>query len=677
MKRLTIFLAFSFIYGGLITPEDGATLNHIHVLFEWEQIPEADHYQIQINEDSDFSNPIVNTDDNTLAYIEKDALDWNSTYYWRTRPVYTSGSSGSWTDSFSFTTGSSLSSTIATIIDESQNQSGVTVFGAFFNYFSAAVDQTGKEIWNSGDNDFVYYSTSDVGDVFGCYLLPGAENNLPGIEISFRGEIIWEEPNDEFLHHDIIRLPNGNYLGIVETSSLGPIPIGGWTASFQGLGFQADGVTVEFPWVGDKLVEWDKDTKDVVWSWNVFDHFNMSDYDQYGGTWTEAYLSLHYDWTHVNAVIFDEEESDIYISTRHLSRITKIDYPSGEVLWNLGHQMTSEDVNMGTDIGFSFQHSLQKLENGNILTFDNGNLAPEFRGTDEPVSRAIEISVNGSDASLVWSYELPTELFGFASGNTQKLENGNVLITTVGGGGRSLEVNLEGSLIWEGLYNLSLPDGAVYRAHRIPGLFPAAYSVMIDNFMESGDDVGVYVPIGSSDISYTLNNEGNYPLVLSCHLSDNEGWFESQITELTLEPNSTETIFFTGNVSAVNVGNPIILTVVPIHHPERSKTISVDGFTSPLAIDEDLIPNSFRLDEPYPNPFNPATIIQYSIYNEQNILLQVFNISGQLVETLVNGTASAGQHSILWSSGQISTGIYFIKMSTDLHSQTRKVLYLK
>ncbi len=108
MKRLTIFLVFSFIYGGLITPEDGATLNHIHVLFEWEQIAEADHYQIQITEDSGFSNPIVNTDDNTLAYIEKVALDWNSTYYWRTRPVFTSGSSGSWTDSFSFNTGYSL-----------------------------------------------------------------------------------------------------------------------------------------------------------------------------------------------------------------------------------------------------------------------------------------------------------------------------------------------------------------------------------------------------------------------------------------------------------------------------------------------------------------------------------------------------------------------------------------
>ena len=97
----------------------------------------------------------------------------------------------------------------------------------------------------------------------------------------------------------------------------------------------------------------------------------MSDYDQYGGTWTEAYLSLHYDWTHVNAVIFDEDDSDIYISTRHLSRITKIDYHSGEVLWNLGHQMTSGDVNMGSDLGFSFQHSITVLDNGNIV--DSGS----------------------------------------------------------------------------------------------------------------------------------------------------------------------------------------------------------------------------------------------------------------------------------------------------------------
>ena len=215
--------------------------------------------------------------------------------------------------------------------------------------------------------------------IFGCSLLSNAENNLPGKEISFEGLQIWNEPNEDFLHHDLIRLPNGNYLGIVETSTLGPIPIGEWTSLFQNLGFLANGVTPEFPWVGDKLVEWDKDTKEIVWSWNTFDHFSMTDFDQLGGTWNEAYFSLHYDWTHANAVIFDEEESALYLSSRHLSRITKIDYPTGDIVWNLGHQMNSDDIDFGSDIGFSFQHSLQILENGNLLTFDNCNISEEFR----------------------------------------------------------------------------------------------------------------------------------------------------------------------------------------------------------------------------------------------------------------------------------------------------------
>ena len=62
------------------------------------------------------------------------------------------------------------------------------------------------------------------------------------------------------------------------------------------------------------------------------------------------------------------------------------------------------------------------------LTFDSGNLSPEFRGTDQPISRAIEIEINDNSASLFWSYDL-SQIFWFASGNAQKLENGNVLIT--------------------------------------------------------------------------------------------------------------------------------------------------------------------------------------------------------------------------------------------------------
>ena len=61
-----------------------------------------------------------------------------------------------------------------------------------------------------------------------------------------------------------MQLPNGNYIGLVETSVDGPIPIGPWTGLYQILGYEADGETIEFPWIGDKIVIWDKNTKEVI-----------------------------------------------------------------------------------------------------------------------------------------------------------------------------------------------------------------------------------------------------------------------------------------------------------------------------------------------------------------------------------------------------------------------------
>tara|TARA_B100001250_G_scaffold409581_1_gene434206 strand:- start:2946 stop:5012 length:2067 start_codon:yes stop_codon:yes gene_type:complete len=675
---LSIILSFSNLLGGLISPENGISINYIHVLFEWEQEPGAVYYEVQISESSNFMSNVVEVDNQTLVYLEKDALDWDKTYYWRIRPVYNNSMFGTWIDSYSFSTGSPLSEPTTIISNSSNIQNGITIFGAFFNYFSAAIDQTGKEIWNSGSENIVYYSTSQYGNVFGCTLVSGAENNLPGMEFAFDGEIIWEEPNDEFLHHDMIKLPNGNYLGIVEVGSLGPIPVGDWTPLFLGLGFQADGVSIEFPWIGDKLVEWDKNTKDVVWEWNVFDYFSMMDYDQYGGTWNQAYQDLHYDWTHINAVIFDEEESALFISSRHLSRITKIDYPSGNVIWNLGHQMASNDVEMGTDIGFSFQHSLQKLDNGNILTFDNGNLAPEFRGTDNPISRAIEISIDGNISELVWSYELQQELFGFASGNTQKLWNGNVLITTVGGGGRSLEVTPSGEIVWEVNYNLSLPNGAVYRANRVPGLYPAAFSVLINNFMESSNGgEGVYLPEGTSEIYFTLQNEGSYDLVLSIQLDDQAGWFDIQTDQIILSQNESEIISFVGNVSVTDIGNPITIRVTPTNHPEKQKVIVVNGYTSPLSNENGLTLNRFELMPAFPNPFNPSTSIQFNVKNLEFISLQIIDVSGRVVETLLDDIIEPGNHELTWNARNQPSGLYFVKLMSRETSQTQKLILLK
>ena len=130
------------------------------------------------------------------------------------------------------------------------------------------------------------------------------QNYFPGIEFNLDGGFIWEEPNDEFLHHDLIKLPNGNYMGIVDTTKFGPIPLGSWTELCPHYGYWADGMTEEIPWVGNKIIEWNSDTE-VVWSWSVFDHFSMDDFDS--GLWENfCGVENEYDWTHINAIVFND-----------------------------------------------------------------------------------------------------------------------------------------------------------------------------------------------------------------------------------------------------------------------------------------------------------------------------------------------------------------------------------
>ena len=270
---------------GLVKPVNGSTLNYIHVLFEWEQESGAYAYNLQASQGN---NLIIEIEVSSLSFILDEDIDWESFYSWKVRP----NNSDSWIGPYTFFTGSAISNVEVIIHNENLYSPGLTIFSSFFNYYSAAFDQAGNEVWNTGQSDIVYYNTNYEGKLFGCWLNNQSENNLPGIEFSVNTDYVWEEPNNEFLHHDLIQLPNGNYMGIVEATQLGPIPIGSWSNLFTGLGFNADGVTIEFPWVGDQIVEWDKETKEIVWRWNVFDHYNMDDFDEIGGTWIEAFSKL-------------------------------------------------------------------------------------------------------------------------------------------------------------------------------------------------------------------------------------------------------------------------------------------------------------------------------------------------------------------------------------------------
>ena len=84
----------------------------------------------------------------------------------------------------------------------------------------------------------------------------------------------------------------------------------------------------------------------------------------------------------------------------------------------------------------------------------------------------------------------------------------------------------------------------------------------------------------------------------------------------------------------------------------------------------------------YPNPFNPSTTISFTLSHSENITLNIYNIKGQLVRTLLNDKKEAGRYSIIWDGvdekkNNVSSGIYFYRLETSCKTETKKMLLMK
>ena len=90
-----------------------------------------------------------------------------------------------------------------------------------------------------------------------------------------------------------------------------------------------------------------------------------------------------------------------------------------------------------------------------------------------------------------------------------------------------------------------------------------------------------------------------------------------------------------------------------------------------------LNPSNFDLVSLYPNPFNPKVTIQVKVYEEGALNIDVFNLSGQRVKTLINGIFRAGSYSFDWDSSRSPSGMYFFKLTNGERVVVRKALFLK
>jgi len=311
-------------------------------------------------------------------------------------------------------------------IDQARACPGYTLFSPGGGTDVLLIDLHGELVhaWKTPYRPGLYGYLTDRGTLFYNGQIPndtflGKSPFMGGavLEMDWNGNVLWELRRPDH-HHDGRLLKNGNVVLLCSRELPDDIAhrVRGGRAGTE--------VNHQKIW-GDFIVETTTDGQ-VVWEWRSWEHL---DPEKDGLT---AIQDERTEWTHANSV-FEEPDGSLLVSFRNISKVIRIDRPTGDIVWTLGAPPLSG------------QHAPHPLANGNILIFDNG---PHRLDESFPFSRVIE--VNPATNEIVWKYQEPRP-FNFYSpriSNAERLPNGNTLINE-GNFGRFFEVTPDGDVVWE------------------------------------------------------------------------------------------------------------------------------------------------------------------------------------------------------------------------------------
>ncbi|RPI00660.1 MAG: T9SS C-terminal target domain-containing protein, partial [Calditrichaeota bacterium] len=199
--------------------------------------------------------------------------------------------------------------------------------------------------------------------------------------------------------------------------------------------------------------------------------------------------------------------------------------------------------------------------------------------------------------------------------------------------------------------------------------------------LQIGDEVAVYDGdrmVGSAVIERDINS--HQPLSIVAAMDDGSG---NGFTE-------GNTVRFRVWKQTMNEEIEIALDGITFKESETGSASVSKGFepraTAMVNINAvstvSVVPQAFELQQNYPNPFNPSTTITYAVPQDAYVKVQIYDITGKLVTTLVDDQQTAGYHSVIWkgvdASGlRVATGIYFYKMTAGKFVEVRKMLFAK
>ena len=330
--------------------------------------------------------------------------------------------------------------------DASLCYDGFTVVPPFFDTNTYLINMEGKLVhtWPSKYCPMSAYLEPD-----GTLTRMGRVNDpviryggITGIieQIDWDGNVIWSyEHNSEekgVLSHNVCTMPNGNILAKVEklvsaeeAYARGRIP--GTLLPEVIDGKVHDGISNFI------VIEIDKKSREIVWSWEALDHVGPNNYHTLDLNITEgspySYRTTGC-WLNFNAMEYNPERDEFMTTIRNFGEIIIVSRKSGKIVWRWGNPA---NYGAGRRPGFASDgdqklfgpHNPTFLPNGNILVHDNGWLRPTGNR-----SRVLEIS--RTTGEIVWSFEAKraTNFYSPLQSGAQRLPNGNTLVCSCAGG---------------------------------------------------------------------------------------------------------------------------------------------------------------------------------------------------------------------------------------------------
>ncbi len=183
---------------------------------------------------------------------------------------------------------------------------------------------------------------------------------------------------------------------------------------------------------------------------------------------------------------------------------------------------------------------------------------------------------------------------------------------------------------------------------------------------------GCFVTLGSTEVSVRNGAPANY---IPINNGDPDNLAEGWLTTYGLDEDDAEDMFG-GAVQGTVIES---LTGVFVENQRYAIAPREDGDVGAMAVKDDgaPTPTSFSLDPAFPNPFNSKTTIGFEIAKTSNVTVNIYDLEGRLVETLLSGSMQAGHYSYSVDAANYAAGMYLLRLEADDFTANQKLLLIK